>query len=67
VPDEPVELPPGTKYRVTLDPMPGDGEEAEEDHSLRQFLLGIAGTAKGDYPADLARNHDYYLHGRPKR
>lgn len=29
-------------------------------------LLEVAGTAEG-LPADLARNHDHYLHGAPKR
>ena len=29
-------------------------------------LLEIAGTAEG-LPTDFAENHDYYLHGTPKR
>jgi len=29
-------------------------------------LLKLAGSVKG-LPRDLARNHDHYLHGRPKR
>ena len=29
-------------------------------------LLKLAGTAKG-LPADLARNHDHYAHGAPRR
>jgi mRNA-degrading endonuclease RelE of RelBE toxin-antitoxin system len=29
---------------------------------LKQF----AGTVRG-LPSDMARNHDYYLHGRPKK
>jgi hypothetical protein len=29
-------------------------------------LLEIAGTAEG-LPPDFAENHDYYLHGAPKR
>jgi hypothetical protein len=30
------------------------------------FLLKYAGKAD-DLPADLAENHDHYLHGRPKK
>jgi hypothetical protein len=29
-------------------------------------LLSLAGTAKG-LPPDLARNHDHYAHGAPKK
>ena len=64
VPDEPVDLPPGMKYRVSVEPL---AAEEADTRSLRDFLLSIAGTAKGDYPPDLAKNHDHYLHGRPKR
>lgn len=34
--------------------------------SLSRLLLKYAGKAKG-LPRDLARNHDHYLHGTPKR
>ncbi len=40
-----------------------DDQELQE---LRQTLLRWAGKAKG-LPADMARNHDHYLHGRPKQ
>lgn len=30
-------------------------------------LLRHAGTAGPGLPSDLARNHDHYLHGHPKR
>ena len=67
MPDEPVDLGVGAKYEVTLHPMKGDEMEEEKAvQSLREFLLSIAGTAKENYPSDLARNHDHYLHGRPK-
>jgi hypothetical protein len=29
-------------------------------------LLALSGTIK-DWPSDFAANHDYYLHGLPKR
>jgi len=34
--------------------------------SLGQKMLEHAGTAKG-LPADLAKNHDHYLYGRPRK
>ena len=34
--------------------------------TIGEKLLKIAGTAKG-LPSDLAKNHDHYLYGRPKR
>ena len=34
--------------------------------TLGQRLMKFAGTAKG-LPTDLARNHDHYLYGMPKK
>lgn len=74
VPDEPVDLPRGTKYRVSVEPVEGEPAEVEpaDDESAKGFplldmALEIASKMKGNYPRDLARNHDHYLHGRPKR
>ena len=53
-------LPEGTRVRVA--PL----EAIREDETLGQRLLKFAGTAKG-LPSDMARNHDYYLHGIPKK
>lgn len=64
VPDEPVELPPGQRYRVSVEPIDRD---ADEIHPLRDLAREFAGTLEGDYPPDLAKNHDHYLHGRPRR
>ena len=53
-------FPDGTKVRV---------ERVEMDAALSELsalLLGVAGKATG-LPADLAENHDHYLHGTPKR
>lgn len=33
---------------------------------LGRRLLKFAGTAKG-LPRDMARNHDHYIHGAPKK
>lgn len=61
-PTEPVELPAGTEYRVTLEPRAEAGAGPPE--SVRRILerstdLGL--------PADLAAQHDHDLHGSPKR
>ncbi len=34
--------------------------------TLRDRLLKLAGTVD-DLPADMARNHDHYIHGGPRR
>jgi len=49
----------GTKVRVE----PVAAEPAAG--TLGQRLMKFAGTADG-LPSDMARNHDHYLHGRPK-
>lgn len=52
-------LPEGTRVRVV--------PVAESDQeTLGQRLLKFAGIAKG-LPSDMARNHDHYLHGAPKK
>ena len=61
--DEPGALPDGTVVRV--EPVEADGAR-EEGASLSEKLLRLAGTVKG-LPPDLARNHDHYLHGLPKK
>jgi hypothetical protein len=40
--------------------------EMPQNRSVWQALTDIAGTAQG-LPADLAAQHDHYLHGTPKR
>ncbi len=69
VPDEPVDLPRGTKYRVSVEPAEGEQDESESTGGfpLVDLAIEISKKMKGDYPSDLARNHDHYLHGRPKR
>jgi hypothetical protein len=64
VPDEPVNLAQGARYRVSVEPV-----EANEPAGLPLVELGIelSKRIKGNYPPDLARNHDHYLYGRPKR
>lgn len=55
-----VELPAGTKVRIeTLEDRPNQDPLAE---TLKAFV-GVF----NDLPGDLARNHDHYLHGTPKK
>ena len=54
------QLPEGTRVEVIV------REEPEKKASLRDRLLKLAGTVD-DLPADMARNHDHYIHGTPKR
>ena len=59
--EQPAALPEGTVVRV----VPVDATE-QDDEDLSTMLLRHAGKGKG-LPPDLARNHDHYAHGRPKR
>jgi hypothetical protein len=45
----------------SVEPSVGVGKER-----LADFLLRVAGTAEG-LPEDMAKNHDHYLYGMPKR
>ena len=61
--DDEVALPEGAIVRVEqLEPPKTDGNAS----SWADEMLKLAGTAKG-LPPDLARNHDHYLYGHPKR
>ena len=50
----------GTKVRV--EPVEND----ETMPTLEELLAPLAGQATG-LPADMAEQHDHYLHGTPKR
>jgi len=54
-----VHLPEGAVVRI--EPL----ETTNDLDRLRKGLLDIAGTVSG--PPDLARNHDHYIHGTPKK
>ena len=68
--DAPLDLPDGTA--VTVRPLKetrrrsSSALSAEAPTTWGRTLLKYAGKAKG-LPADLARNHDHYLHGVPKK
>lgn len=57
--DNGIQIPDGTRVQVII------SAEAEAKPNLLS-LLEIAGTVN-DLPADMALNHDHYLHGHPKR
>jgi len=60
--DEPADVPEGTVVSVSV------FEETAQAHAdtLYDHLKPFIGKAEG-LPPDLARNHDHYLHGRPKK
>ena len=64
--DEPVELPEGATVTVTVYSEPEAAEEEENIPTLYDRYKSFIGKAKG-LPSDLAENHDYYLHGLPKK
>jgi hypothetical protein len=53
-------LPDGARVQVLLKP------SEDQPKTLREFLLEHAGCMT-DLPADLAEQHDHYIHGTPKR
>jgi hypothetical protein len=53
----------GTEVRV--EPLKPAKKRAARK-SLGQKMLAHAGVVKG-LPADLAKNHDHYLYGRPRK
>jgi hypothetical protein len=62
VPDQPLQLPVGQKLRVRVEVAEPSGKAP----TLAERLLKHAGTVP-DLPADLAEQHDHYIHGTPKR
>lgn len=65
--DDPVSLPEGAKVRIELDPAPAEeAGQADQPETLGQKLMKYAGLIQ-DAPPDLARQHDHYLHGTPKK
>lgn len=59
-----VELPEGAEVRVEV--VKAGAEPGDKGPTLYEQLSAVIGIAKG-LPADMAENHDHYLHGRPKR
>jgi hypothetical protein len=59
-------LPEGTVVKVEQLEQPPAPPPSAPDGGWAQELLKLAGIAQG-LPADLARNHDHYLYGTPRR
>lgn len=68
VPDEPERLSEGARVRIVGGEVTAAGSAPvlRRPSALAERLLKLAGTAPG-LPADMARNHDHYIHGAPKR
>ncbi len=47
-------------------PVEAEDVEAEQPPTVLERLKPFVGAAKG-LPADLAKNHDHYIHGTPKK
>lgn len=65
---EGVALPEGAEVTVTPRAAPAEGAAARPKiWEKLEELARWAETQPCDLPADLAANHDHYLHGTPKR
>jgi hypothetical protein len=64
--DGPLKLPDGTRVTVLVQSSNESASAEANLPTLYERLKPVAGKAKG-LPADLAINHDHYLHGQPKR
>jgi len=58
--DPPASLPEGAEVEV----QPADDESAGP--TWAEVFKDVSGKAEG-LPADMARNHDHYIHGAPKK
>jgi hypothetical protein len=67
VPESGVRLREGMDVRIEpIEETEGAAQNAQETRQLREGLLAFSGVIK-EGPSDLARNHDHYLHGTPRR
>ncbi len=62
-PEEPLELAPNGRYRVTIEEAAAEGETGREPGILDDLL----DLAQDFGIPDLAAQHDHYLYGTPKR
>lgn len=62
--DSKQQLPEGARVEVVFQETTSPPNESQT--TLAQRLMRLAGTVK-DLPSDMARNHDHYIHGTPKR
>ena len=65
--DQPLDLPDGTEVHVSpVERERADVDAPKQPRTLAERLAPFIGCVKG-LPSDLARNHDHYLYGTPKR
>ena len=65
--DDPISLPDGTTVTIAVRPVDLVAcPSPDRKDTLSESLLRFAGAVQG-LPSDLARNHDHYLYGTPKR
>ncbi len=64
--DEGAVLPEGAEVEVRVVESPRNDGKTEDVPTLYEQLKPFVGAVSG-LPADLAENHDHYLHGRPKK
>lgn len=60
--DSPSPLPDGTRVKVLVESV----ADTPRKSKLRERLLALSGSVD-DLPADMARNHNHYIHGAPKQ
>jgi hypothetical protein len=65
VKDGVVVLEPGVRLDEGAEVVVAPVESLDDLERLRTGLLELAGTVSG--PPDLARNHDHYIHGTPRK
>jgi hypothetical protein len=58
--DDPHQSPEGARVEVVFN------QAEDQTETLQEVLLKQAGTVP-DLPADMAEQHDHYIHGTPKR
>ena len=63
--DDPVELPEGATVQLEILSRDDKGLPTEPP-TLYDQLAPLVGAAKS-LPPDLAKNHDFYLHGQPRK
>jgi len=56
-----------TEVTLIFEDGSGEKEKPGKGLPLMDEMVAISKSMTGTYPEDLARNHDYYLHGKQKR
>lgn len=67
VPDEPVDLPQGQRFVVTIEPVERQNAAGSKPPNWLETARRLAEQMPDDLPEDLAEQHDHYIHGTPKR